>query len=245
MASARRALEIESTFRKLHQAVVPGGAFCYPERLSHLAKSFMCDYLEAIPRMAKAAKGMNEFFGLDPIEHPLPAEENAQSSTFFDDCCQWTRESTSKIVAVIRQDRLSTVTISLRAVLGQQQWDHALAIGSFPIDVTHKSLGIPEGFLSSVSGNLFPARLHGFVVETLDTPNTPIQVRRAKVALRRSESFVGRILSVSNSKTLEPAGSIELWNIDPFDTWRLDFTSDSKLGSVDDIWLTLIIAFRR
>jgi hypothetical protein len=245
LASARRELEIEGTYRKLQQAVIPGGAFCYPERLSHLAKRFMQDYLEAIPRMVKAAKGMNEFFGSNPIEHQLPAEENAQKSTFFDDCFQWARESTAKIVAVIRQDRLSTITISLRAVLGQQQWDQAVAAGSFPIDVTHKNLGIPESFLSSASGKLSPARLHGFVVETLDKSNTPLQARRAKATLRRSETFVGRILPVSNSKTLEPAGSTELWNIDPFDAWRLDFTSDSNLGSVDDIWLTLIIAFQR
>jgi len=246
---ARRDLVRALTETKLRQAVKSGGAFYYPDRLSPLEERYRHDFEEALPRMYKAAMGLEHVYNFDSASHSLPSRDKAGEPTFFDDCFQWVRNSTSRIVALTRQDRLVTVTVSLTPIIGPP-WQPGLTSGTLQFDLTATNVGIPPAFMTSPSGKAIRPRLRGFGLDIIEPPSkATARVRKCNVKLAGIDCLAGKVLPMNPNRSPDMIGSGEFWNLNPFSSWELDFTRptlhDNHLQSVSDIWLTLTVAFER
>jgi hypothetical protein len=115
---------------KIRAASLADGALNYAKRLPGLNDRFDLDFENAVQRITVIARGLVEVYG---YADPLPIPDG--TINYFDACVLWTRRAINFLIAFSRRDQGVSFPISLRALVGDNQWSAGAAVRTWVFNI--------------------------------------------------------------------------------------------------------------
>ena len=244
---ARRLQEIKSKL-----ATDPNGILNHAKRMDALQQRFQNDFRDAIARLNAVRQGLKEIYGYD-VELP----QNQSSSTYFDDCLIWCRTAIQWLVRFSRMEQSAVIPISIRSILGDDDWSAGLKSGTWTLAVRDRDLpGMNCVRVRGLSAISYVGLLSDEDRLWQLSISPPVEAIHSfsngeKIILDQSRIPPAKLFRVTSRKaTRDPdvVGLSAWFNISPIGKWRV-----SVLGSIpapclfsklSDITLDILVSYR-
>lgn len=258
-----------STLRKLHtekaKALMPGQEYDFDGQFSDMERQFNADWLDIDERIRSISLGLVLYYSFtdDPgVSATLPPQNWERPGA----AVSWIRSIAAWLISFSHRDVSATVRISLKQLIGDQEWD-SLFKSLFTDGVCRCAFLIDE----IEFGNRCNVRLIGISAMTIGYTGHPLKATLAppKIAKVRSrfngcvrivqqkflpEILLGRIDAENSNRDPEIVGTNSLRNASPVGDeaagddgkWTIalsTMTAPSKDLVPKDIWLEIGINF--
>lgn len=252
---------------KFESAASPDGVLNYIQKMRTTNAPFYRDFQDALLRINGARGGLQKVFNRKDfpesmtamIAHALNGTPSEQSSSYFEDCLAWTRDTISWLVSFSQKDEELIIPISVRQRLQDTVWSDGLKKGTWEVSVS------PQTFSAITGSELICARLRGisaFIRSATQSPGIETDVGIWSLILscpatgqyshqsgqttsmdqsHISPIFIGTVTVRESFREPEIGGKELLYNVSPFGTWKVRLGQPSlngaTLGSIADLVL--------
>lgn len=234
----------------------PDGALNYGKRLEGMRTRFRRDFRDALARLKPAAEGLALLYG-----YKVALPKNTLSVDYYDNCLEWTRRAVQWLIRFSRAEQNVVVPISVRTVLGDQEWKEGLKKGRWSLTVDAKTPVIGpmlsalrhvrmRGLGAFVSGKKVSDSLWQLAVSL--PPEAKVKhLNGDEVTIDQSRipsCLLARVSERDSQREPDVVGLSALLNASPLgDSWTVELQGAMPPtgAKVEDVHLELHLAYRQ
>jgi hypothetical protein len=237
--SARSAVSRQLAYVQLSENTRPDAPLNYADRLVAIQKLFQISLIKLVQRVLPLKRAAQRVYGIDfPLANPPRGQ-------ILDELNRWLTLLQDEVGKLHRKQRVSIFTVWLSKALLRHNHNFLDAVkrpGGFRLDInfepddSQSQRGLLRGAAFEYLGNgKRPIRIAAVppTTATGDTSNPGLQL----------PLIFGRVLSLAPGLDIRPQFSDQLWNGNPYGTWRISSEGDLSKYGIDDIAMHLWLAY--